>query len=171
MPSLTCQFPLDEMNKWAEYYGDPAEDTEVIDAGKAARSRGYYTRDEFLLLGDWKTPRVRAQRKRNNESFVNEVTRVALTTPNERLRIEILTLLHGVNWATASVLLHLAHTDPYPIFDYRALESLGLPNVSECDYPLWTDYTQCCRQLASQAKIDMRTLDRALWGYSKANPL
>ncbi len=171
MPKLSCRFPLNEIDKWASCYGTPAEDSKVIAAGKAAQARGYYTRDEFLLIGNWKSPRVRGQRERNDESFITEVTRIALSTPSERLRIEILMLLHGVNWATASVLLHLAHPDPYPILDYRALESLGLPDAPECDYPLWTDYTQCCRELASRAKIDMRTLDRALWGYSKANPL
>ena len=72
MPKLSCRFPLNESDKWASCYGTPFEDNEAIAAGKAAQARGYYTRDEFLLIGDWKTPRVRAQRKRNDESFVNE---------------------------------------------------------------------------------------------------
>lgn len=39
-------------------------------------------------------------------------TRVALSTPSERLRIEVLTLLDGVGWPTASVLLHLTPQAP-----------------------------------------------------------
>ena len=64
-------------------------------------------------------------RRANAEGFVNAVTATALATPDERLRIEVLTLLDGVDWPTASVVLHFCHADPYPILDYRAIWSLA----------------------------------------------
>ena len=89
-------------------------------------------------------------------------------TPDERQRIEALTRLHGVDYPTASVLLHLAHRDSYPIIDFRALWSLGVETPPTAYFfTYWWAYTQACRSLAKDAGVRMRTLDRALWQYSK----
>jgi hypothetical protein len=37
------------------------------------------------------------------------------------------------------------------------------------DFDLWWCYVCTCREIAAQAGVDMRTLDRALWQYSKEN--
>jgi hypothetical protein len=88
------------------------------------------------------------------------VTRTALATPDDRLRIEVLRLLRGVDWPTASVILHFAHTDRYPILDFRALWSLGADDPPAYGYELWAAYTMACRRLADQCRVSMRTLDR-----------
>jgi hypothetical protein len=68
---------------------------------------------------------------------------------------------------TASVLLHLAR-QTYPIIDYRALWSLGIdPPPAYYSFEFWWKYTRACRSLADEAGVSMRTLDRALWQYSK----
>ena len=103
------------------------------------------------------------------EEFIRDVTGTALSTNNERLRIEVLTLLSGVNWPTASVLLHFGHTEPYPILDFRALWSLGLQPPSQYNFEFWWAHTQFCRKLATRCKVSMRTLDQALWQFSKSN--
>jgi hypothetical protein len=97
------------------------------------------------------------------------VTQTALGTRNEQLRIEVLTLLRGVSWPTASAILHFACEDPYPILDYRALWTLGVDAPSQYDFELWWSYTECCRALARKYGVTMRALDRALWQYSKEN--
>jgi hypothetical protein len=94
---------------------------------------------------------------------------MAFSTFNERLRIEILMLLSGVSWPMASVILHWGHPEPYPILDFRALWSLGIPQPPVYNFELWQKYTQTCRQLAQQIGVSIRTLDRALWQYSKEN--
>ena len=92
---------------------------------------------------------------------------MALATSEERLRIGVLTLLEGVELPTASVLLHLAHPDPYPILDVRAIWSLGIDKQpSYYPFEFWMAYTEACRALAREAGVSMRTLDRALWQYS-----
>jgi len=99
---------------------------------------------------------------------VEETTAAALRASDERLRIGTLTLLDGVSMPTASVLLHLAHKDPYPIIDYRALWSLGIENPPPSySFEFWQAYTRMCRSLARQAGVSMRLLDRALWQFSK----
>ncbi len=136
--------------------------------GRTAREQGYYTRDGFLGVSRWKSPRPKPHREKNDEETVREVTRFALSTPVERLRIEVFTLLHGVSWPSASVFLHLGHRDPYPILDFRALWSLGIDHPpEEYTFEFWWPYVEACRGLADQAGVDMRTLDRALWQYSK----
>jgi hypothetical protein len=144
-----------------------AEDAEVERIGAAAKSRGHLTRDEFLALCRWKTPRSRPRCMKNSEGLIREATRFALNTPEEELRIGTLTLLDGVGWPTASVILHLCHRDRYPILDVRALDSLGCPVPGVYDFAFWRDYTLFCRQLAERWRVSMRELDRALWQYSK----
>jgi hypothetical protein len=70
--------------------------------------------------------------------------------------------------ADASVLLHFGQKDPYPILDFRALWSLGLDEgPSVYNFKFWWEYVECCRDLRTKAGTTMRTLDRALWQYSK----
>jgi len=156
------------INELAARYDYPSENH--IEHGIAPRSirAGFFTKPDFLDLCRWKTPRSQSKCNKNSEKFIREVTGIALSTKNERIRIGILTLLHGVSWPTASVILHFTHNDPYPILDYRALWSLGVekrPNVYTFD--LWWAYTEYCRELAKENAVSMRVLDRALWRYSK----
>lgn len=163
--TFTLRFPENEVQLWSSRY-PVEEDARVEEISSRVRSRGYFTKEEFLALCRWKTHRTKKRCAENDEDFVRAVTQTALSTTNERLRIEVLTLLKGVGWATASVILHFGSTDPYPILDSRALSSLGVEQDSY-DYSLWWSYVQCCRRLASQLGIPMRELDRALWQYSK----
>jgi len=130
------------------------------------RKRGYFAKGEFQSLCYWKTPRARPLVESNPEDYIEAVTRTSLATPSERLRIEVLTLLRGVSWPTASVVLHWAHTKPYPILDFRALWSLGIETEVDYDFDFWWEYTQFCRALAKESGLSMRVLDRALWQYS-----
>ena len=121
------------------YYPDDVRMFDVI--GPNARRRGYFTKEEFQDLCRWKTPRSQSRVKSNPALFIEESTRIALSTPCEEMRIGVLTLLHGVLWPTASAVLHFSHGDPYPIIDFRALWSLGIdkrPQSYSFDY--WWDY-------------------------------
>ena len=82
-------------------------------------------------------------------------------------RIESLTILDGVGWPTASCIFHFFHRDDYPILDVRALESLSVEMAKPITFEFWWRYVEYCRKLAQKAGTDMRTLDRALWQWSK----
>ena len=168
LPAFRLRFQPDSIAYWAGRY--KAEDDRTVEhIGRTTRSRGYYERDGFLQVCEWKTSRARSRRAANTAEDVHEITRLALSARNERLRIEALNLLDGVSWPTASVLLHLAHRDPYPILDVRALWSLGVDAPSYYDFSFWWAYVGTCRALALSARVNMRTLDRSLWQYSKEN--
>ena len=128
----------------------------------------YLNKQQLQTIVEWKAPRIigRNYLDRNSNEDVKEITRLALSTQNERLRIEVLTVLGGVGWPMASVILHFFHAEPYPILDVRALWSLGVEKKYH-NYSLWEEYFTICRAIASRNGVDMRTLDRALWQYSK----
>jgi hypothetical protein len=161
------RFKKDQIRYWAGKYDYRSGDADVLDIGARSRIAGYYTKDDFIKVCDWKTRgRPRRHYSANSEGDVREQTHIALTTPREELRITALTRLHGVGWPTASVLLQLAHTDPYPILDFRALWSLG----SEQQYytfEFWWQYVTTCRAIAAECNVSIRDLDRALWEYSR----
>jgi hypothetical protein len=69
----------------------------------------------------------------------------------------------------ASVILHFFHENPYPILDYRAIWSVGAQVPKQYSFDTWWPYVEFCRKLARQNGVDMRTLDQALWQYSKEN--
>jgi hypothetical protein len=75
--------------------------------------------------------------------------------------------LAGVGLPTASVLLHFAFPETLPILDVRALESLGFRGGSSYTTTFWTSYVSACREIAAQHRVSLRTLDKALWQFSK----
>jgi hypothetical protein len=162
------RFPIREMRARAAAYDYGDDIPERI--GAEARAAGFYTKDQFLAMCEWKSQRPRARFETNADQFVEEATRVALQSCDERLRIGNLRLLDGVDYPTASVLLHFGHPDPYPILDVRALWSLGLDELpSSYSFDFWWAYVECCRRLATLSGLTMRDVDRALWTYSKQN--
>ena len=166
---FTLRFPPADVPHWAARYDTPGDAAIADELAPAARARGHLTHDELLALGRWKSPRIGPRLAANDPAYVEAVTAVALSSPVEQLRVEVLLLLSGVAWPMASVILHWCHADPYPILDFRALWSLGLDPLPPYDFPLWQAYTDHCRALAAAARVSMRELDRALWQYSKEN--
>jgi hypothetical protein len=170
--SFALRFPESEIAACASRYQiAPGEEHLIGVIAPEVRRRGYCTMDEFLALGDGKSPRSRPRRAENAEEFVREVTRTALATPSEQLRLEVLMLLRGVSWPTASALLHFVFADPlsYPVAEYRALWALGIDPPPAYSFPVWWGYVEVCRVLARRNHVAMRTLDRALWQYAKEN--
>jgi hypothetical protein len=72
-----------------------------------------------------------------------------------------------VGWPTASVLLHLAYPERYPILDKRALHALGVQAPTSYGFRFWEAYVTASRRLAEEARVDGRTLDQALWQWSR----
>jgi hypothetical protein len=164
--AFELQFAVTDIEALAERY-DFDSDEETFAAGRAARARGHYTKQELVLLCEWKTPRSRSRVARNTEGFVVAMTAASLTTADETERLSALTAMRGVEVPTASVLLHFVFPERYPIIDWRALESLG--EQARAAYPVayWLEYVDVCQRLAQEAGVSMRQLDKALWQHSK----
>src|SRR4051794_16410584 len=98
-PIFAIQFPVQDVPKYAALYED--DDSEVLPIGRSARERGYYTRDEFIAVCYWKTPRTKSRVQKNSVADVETATRTALSNASsEDERIGALLGLHGVGWPT-----------------------------------------------------------------------
>jgi hypothetical protein len=145
----------------------PAVEVDLLDrVGPAVAARGHYERDEFLAVGRWKSPRPGKHLAANVDDDIVDLTGIALAAPI-RLQHRILTLLHGVQVPMATALLAVALPDRHTIFDIRgaeALERIGAWD-GQGGYPA---YRQASVRVATALGVSLRTLDRALWQWSKA---
>ena len=65
------------------------------------------------------------------------------------------------------MILHLGHRERNPILDVYATWYVGSDEPLRFDFNLWTQYVTCCRELATNANVPMRTLDRALFKFGE----
>jgi hypothetical protein len=163
------RFPRQRIPEWSKAYSYDGSDARFLSEIRlAVQKRGYLTAAEFRDICYWKTPRSQSRCRQNTADEIRVLSRAALATTDEALKMELLRLLHGVEWPTASTLLHFCDRRPYPILDYRALWSLGYSRPPRYTMPFWLSYVGYVRRLARTTGHSIRTVDRALWQYSKA---
>jgi hypothetical protein len=171
MARFNLQLDVREVRAYASRYAYE-DDSVVLAIGRRARTRGHYTREEFVAVCRWKTPRSGPLVATNTAREVEIATRTALSEAGtERERTDALRSLAGVEFPTASVLLHLAYPERYPILDKRALHALGVRAPATYSFRLWSEYVEEYRRLIEAAGVDGRTLDRALWEWSSEQGL
>lgn len=172
---MELQFRESKILTWAEKYNilqkgeERKEEKALIGLKSEIQRAGCLNKSQLRRVAHWKAPRSAGYADRNEEDYVKEVSAWSFRANDERSRIEVLTLLDGVSWPSASVILHLFHEQPYPILDFRALWSVGLDMPKQYSFSFWWPYVGFCRDVADRNGVDMRTLDRALWRFSKEN--
>ena len=172
---MKLRFCESEIPYWAERYSDPDGEeleNELTDKDlvNKVQQQQYLTRDILRKAARWKSPRRAGLIVHNSENDVKEITGYALKSQSERVRWGVLQCLAGVRLPIASATLHFFHEEMYPIADFRAMWSIRVDKNNN-DYPFefWQEYVSFCRDLAKSNSVDMRTLDRALWQYSREN--
>jgi len=164
---FSLQFPVEEIPALAERFSYDNDESKAAAAGRDARARGHYSRRGFLDVCAWKSPRSKPLVAQNDAAAIEAATHAAFGEQDEAKRMDALLRLDGVGIPTASALLFFFSPDEYPILDYRALESLGVKGRSVYAVSFWLRYLQACRTLARTHRVSVRTLDKALWQYSK----
>jgi hypothetical protein len=167
VPEFRLQFDPARVHGLAAAFGELDEDAGATAAGARARERGCYTKADALIVYRWKSRRSAGRFEVVDGRTVRAVTARAFRAPDEAATIETLTSLPGVGVPVAAALLHFAFPDAYPLLDYRAFESLGVTRRSSYPTSLWVEYVDACRALARDLGVSLRTLDKALWQYSK----
>lgn len=163
------RFPESQVHHWAERYSSTVNDGRFRDELRPRiLKRGYLDRDEFLEICRWKTQRTKSRCATNDDFTIRTISRAALASSDETLKMDLFRTLTGVEWPTGSTLLHFCDARPYPVLDYRALWSLGLSEPPRYPMEFWLEYLAFTRRLARRLDLDIRTLDQALWQYSKA---
>ena len=161
-------FPERDIPTWAARYSYAGSDDDLLDRIRPfVRGRGHLTRPEFLKICAWKSVRTKPRCRKNSAHRIETLTRAALPTSDETLKIDHLRLLDGVEWPTASTILHFCDARPYPILGYRALWSLGYAKPPKYTTEFWLGYLEFTRGLAARLALPIRTVDKALWQYSK----
>jgi len=167
--TFKLRFAESEIRMWADRYPPSPEDGRLRNEVRPViLARGCLTREEFLEICAWKSQRTRSRCSSNDEFTVRTISRGALASEDESLKMDLLRTLAGVEWPTASTLLHFSDQRPYPVLDYRALWSLGVRKPPAYTMPFWLEYLAFTRGLSERSGVDIATLDRALWQYSKA---
>ncbi len=147
-------------------YGD---DRQVSDAGKKI-ARGEYDLAHLETIYRWKTKgRGISRLRKNTIAEIADGLRLAAGAKTERAAMAVLCGLVGIDVPVASAVLTAMNPERYTIIDFRALESLGVPDPPVLTVNYYLKYLDHCRKLAEQHKLSLRTLDRALWQWSKRN--
>jgi thermostable 8-oxoguanine DNA glycosylase len=164
----SLRIPPSEVRAYCERY-DYEADPKLAHVREAAKQQRYITRSQLHEIARWKSKRRAKLVEKNDEGFVREVTEFAFRAAHEHSRIGALVLLSGVQYPTASVVLHFCADDTYPILDFRAIWSLGLNQPSVYTPEYWVEYIGICRSLAKEHGLSVREFDMALWQYSREN--
>ena len=149
-----------------EFY-DEKLDKDITSTSKNVKVKGFATLKDLEKISYWKSPRSHHHIQKNLNKTIKEITGEVLNSNSDLINLGLLLLLHGVSYPTASAFLHFCHDLDYPIIDFRAMWSVGFDDQPNYTPELWIDYVLFTRKISKRYLIDMRTLDRALWGYSK----
>lgn len=114
------RFAESQVPYWAGRYRNTANEAGLRSRLRPiVRARGCLIRDEFLEICKWKSARTQPWCAQNDDFTVRTVTETALGLRDESLKVDLLRTLKGVEWPTASTLLHFCDRRPYPILDVR----------------------------------------------------
>jgi len=155
--------------KWAHEYDlkasqqDKAVEKEMKDK---LRTQRFLTRDDLVKVGMWKSPRPKKQYESNDDDVVRELTTFSFAARTEGARIGALYALQGVSYPVASVILHFAFPESYPILDFRALAALGESQPKSYNLKAWLSYCERLRGIAKNLDLPLRVVDKALWQFS-----
>ena len=115
---MKLRFPESEIQQWAKRYKSGRREAYFTEIKPTIQEQGYLDKELLKRVARWKSPRRAGLIERNDDDYIKDLTSFAFSATSERARIEVLLLLDGVGWPTASVTLHLFHKDPYPILDF-----------------------------------------------------
>ena len=139
---------------------------------KDVTSRGYFTKDEFLKIGMWKSPRPKNLYLANSEEEIIKIAKKVFATSYEERRIDLLTRLRGVRIPTASAILTLIDPKNYGIIDIRVWQVLYLyesvkvkPTGTNFSFKNWYNYLMMLRYFAKIFEVDARDIERTIFYY------
>jgi hypothetical protein len=142
------------------------EDVDALQAGKGI-SKGRCTRANLKIIFEWKTNgRGRSRLTKNTDKEISDALKLVTTAKTDRAAIAVLTGLNGVQVPVASAILTAIDPKRFTIIDFRALQALNQKNVL-VNINYYLEYLIYCRKLARDSKVTLRTLDQALWQWSK----
>ena len=164
-----------EILDWATRYTkdqSPKRQSQEEDVRKikgSVEDKGYLTKCELMEMGLWKRHTLPSLIENNPDGHVEKITAAAFGPGDDWKKLEKLTALEGVGESVGSVILHLYDEGDYPVLDRHALWSLTIDHKKvEYDEKFWKKYLKFCQAKSECHGVCMRTLDRALYKFSKS---
>jgi hypothetical protein len=170
-----------ELQELADEYWQKADAREheleksAFEAGQAIRN-GDFTLANVEAIVRWKSERAVHYLIGNSNEKIREVLAV-VTAPesNTEQAVNALQELHGVDIPVASAILAAIYPERYTVLDFRVLEALG---HARHDVHFYEEYVAFCKRLVDSnivkpqsdlpAPTPLRTLDRALWQWTRS---
>lgn len=148
---------------------------DLIRTLRNVKRRGYFTKDQFLQMCRWKSPRPLKHYKSNREDHIRSISKKVFSTHLEKKRIELLTNLNGVSIPVASAILMLTNPRKYGVIDIRVwqlLYSYGSvrtkPNGRNFSVTDWYTYLMKIRYFLRKLDATARQIERTLFECHKA---
>ena len=171
-----------ELQDLAEQYwqttGEKEHELEkaAFEAGEAIRN-GDYSLANLEAIVRWKSERAVQVLIGNSNDKIRRALAVATSREaSTEAAVKALLDLHGIDIALASAVLAAIFPERYTVLDYRTLEALG---HARHDVRFYEEYLAFCKRLAESnivrpqselpAPTPLRTLDRALWEWSRSH--
>ena len=117
---------LDDLIKNELSTEEEANTAVLIKELEHVKKQGYLTKDEFLKIGMWKSPRPKQLYLKNSEEEIISTSKEVLSTDYEKRKLELLDKLKGVSIPTASAILTLTDPKNYGVIDIRVWQILFL---------------------------------------------
>jgi hypothetical protein len=165
-PGFRLRFPIGDIRSWAEFWHPDNDD--AFNSGRRLASGDFSkSKEDLYEIAIWKSPRRAALIRDNTETEIAEALRFASNAKEARNAFAVLMGLRGVGLPMASAVLSLIDPNRYTVIDWRALDALGAKDWN-ADLNFYLEfYLPKCLELASNANVNLRTIDRALWTWSK----
>ncbi|MHA2295473.1 MAG: hypothetical protein ACXAEU_11845 [Candidatus Hodarchaeales archaeon] len=143
--------------------------------GPRAKQRGYLEKDEFLMIGRWKSPRPVNNYLTNSDEIVREITGIGLApSRSEEVRVQVIRILDGVGLRVASAILTVVYPEKYGVLDVRAWRILHKWGKVERDklksekVSDWINYLNILTDMAKKYQVRPRDIDMALYAIDKS---
>jgi hypothetical protein len=171
-----------ELQDLAEQYWQTSGEKEhelekaAFEAGDAIRN-GDYSLANLEAIVRWKSERaVQVLIGNSNEKIRRALALAASPESTTEIAVNALTELHGIDIVLASAVLAAIFPERYTVLDFRTLEALG---HARHDIRFYEEYLAFCKRLAESnivtpqselpAPTPLRTIDRALWEWSRSH--
>jgi hypothetical protein len=171
-----------ELQDLAEQYWQTSGEKEhelekaAFEAGDAIRN-GDYSLSNLEAIVRWKSERaVQVLIGNSNEKIRRALALAASPESSTEIAVNALTELHGIDIVLASAVLSAIFPERYTVLDFRTLEALG---HARHDVRFYEEYLAFCKRLAESnivtpqselpAPTPLRTIDRALWEWSRSH--
>ena len=153
---------------------EPEDAKQLFSKMQEARKKGFLTKEEFLQICMWKSPRPKKHYLSNSEENINKITKEAFLTSSEELKISFLTSLKGVSIPVASAILTSINPQDYGVIDIRVWQTLHTyeqvetkPKGQGFILSDWIIYLSILRKYAEILKLRARDIEIILFFYHK----